>query len=206
MTVAGSGPSLPDVSRETTERLEIYETLLRKWNPRINLVSRSTLPEIRTRHIADSLQLLPLAGQPARWSDLGSGGGMPGIVCAIAGAELMPETRFTLVEADIRKATFLRTVLRETGVRAEVIAERIERTTPLQADCLSARALADLGELLTFATLHLVPAGKALFPKGATWEKEVEAARARWNFTAIPHRSMTHPEAVILEIGDVSHV
>src|SRR6478752_686508 len=79
--------ALTPVSRETEERLDRYVALLREWQAKTNLVAPSTLPQLWTRHIADSLQLLTLAPSAKVWIDLGSGGGFPGIVlaCALAG-------------------------------------------------------------------------------------------------------------------------
>ncbi|MGV6810820.1 MAG: 16S rRNA (guanine(527)-N(7))-methyltransferase RsmG [Brevirhabdus sp.] len=195
-----------DVSRETQERLETYINLLRKWNPAINLVSRSTLEEAWTRHIVDSAQLMELAPVGADWADLGSGGGFPGMVCAIIGAETRPETRFMLVESDQRKSTFLRNVSRETGVKVDVIAKRIESVDPLRADILSARALAPLDRLLQFAERHLSKNGTCLFPKGENWRREVDEALERWAFESVETSSRTDPDSMILSIKDIARV
>lgn len=204
MTGAGQGRDGLDVSRETLERLERFAALLEKWNPRINLVSRNSLPHVWERHIVDSIQVFRCTKPAGHWVDLGSGGGFPGIIIAILAADEAPDLRVTLVESDQRKSAFLRTAARETGVTCDVIARRIEAVEPLQADILSARALADLDTLLGFAERHLKPAGMALFPKGATWEKECDAARKRWNFAAEAITSKTDPDAVILKIEGVS--
>jgi 16S rRNA (guanine527-N7)-methyltransferase len=140
------------------------------------------------------------------WTDLGTGGGFPGLVVAILLAQIDPDTKMSMIESDTRKATFLRTVLRQTGVSATVHACRIESLTPQNADVLSARALAPLPLLLTLAHPHLSQSGKALFMKGESWEKEVEDARSQWQFTCTPHKSKTNPNAVVLEIGDLAHV
>jgi len=196
-----------DVSRETSERLEIYATLLRKWNPRINLVSKTTLPNLWTRHIADSAQLYDLAPHPVdHWADLGAGGGFPGLVIAIMAMETGSPRRVTLVESDARKGAFLNTVIRETGARASVIIDRIEETEALMADVLSARALADLPTLLGFAERHLAPGGTAIFPKGATWEKEVSAARKAWKFDCQVANSETEDGPVLLRITGAARV
>lgn len=195
------------VSRETFERLRVYAALLDKWNPRINLVARSTLPEVWTRHIRDSLQVFRLLSRPAgHWADLGSGGGFPGLVVAILAAETGNPERTTLVESDQRKTAFLRTVLRETGVSARVIADRIEDIAPLNADVLSARALAELSTLFAHAEHHLAPGGLCLFPKGKNWKSELQSARKAWHFSyeAIP--SQTDAHAVVLKIEGLSRV
>ncbi len=193
-----------DVSRETLERLEIYADLLKKWNPRINLVSASTLDAIWTRHFLDSAQLMDLGGDIAHWCDLGTGGGFPGLVVAVLGPEKAPATRFTLVEADQRKAQFLRTVLREAGVTANVIAERIESQAPKSADIVSARALAPLPKLLALADGYLAPGGTGLFPKGARAADEVSKALELWRFRCETVQSKTDEDAVILKISELS--
>ena len=200
---------LPDplggVSRETSARLEAYAALVGKWNPKINLVSRRSLGEIWTRHIVDSAQVFGLAGPAPRglWADLGSGGGFPGAVVAILAAEAAPDLRVTLVESDQRKAAFLRSVSRETGVRFEVLSERIEALPPMGAQFLSARALAPLSDLLGFAARHLDPAGVALFLKGENHGEEWREAQNRWRFTCETASSCTDPRAVIFKIGAV---
>lgn len=121
------------VSRETMDRLTAYQALIQRWNPRINLIAPSSLPDLRHRHIEDCLQISRLiAPDTGLWTDFGSGGGLPGLVLAIANAE--SDTRFLLVESDQRKATFLRTVIRELGLQnATVSTARIESLDPLNA-------------------------------------------------------------------------
>ncbi len=197
-------PDGTDVSRETLMRLEIYVDLIRKWNPRINLVSRSSLQRVWDRHIADSLQVFAIAGPFSHWVDIGSGGGLPGLVAAICAMETAAAARFTLIESDQRKCVFLRTVARELGLPVTVLSERIELVPPQGADILSARALADLDKLLGFSQRHLDPSGMCLFPKGATWKNEVEDARPQWRFDCEAVKSVTEPEAAILKIQGVS--
>ncbi|SHL53474.1 16S rRNA (guanine527-N7)-methyltransferase [Roseovarius litoreus] len=196
-----------NVSRETLERLTIYEVLLRKWTPRINLVARSTLPDLWQRHFVDSIQIYDLAPHPVdHWVDLGSGAGFPGLLMAILSLETGSPKRTTLVESDVRKCVFLNTVIRETGARADVINDRIENIPPLEANVLSARALADLTTLLGFAERHMRADGTAIFPKGENWQKEVEAAQTAWTFTHRLAKSKTETGPVIMTITGVARV
>lgn len=204
MSVPGPLLERLDVSRETMERLDQFAELLRKWNPRINLVSRASLEELWTRHIIDSVQVFRCVTPQGHWVDMGSGGGFPGVIIAILAADETPDLSVTMIESDQRKSAFLRTALRECGAKGTVISQRIEAAEPQQADILSARALADLDALLGFAERHLKKTGVALFPKGISWGKECEQARARWNFQAEPITSMTEPDAVILRIEGIS--
>lgn len=207
MTDAASPhPALGDVSRETEERLAAFAALVARWTPRINLVSPATIPELATRHIADSAQLFPLAGPNWRhWADLGSGGGFPGIVIAILARDTRPDARITLVESDRRKSAFLQTAARELGLPVTVHAARAETLPPLGADILSARALAPLSQLLPLALRHLAPGGRALFPKGRRAAEEVDEARRTWSFQLRTHPSQTDPQARILDIEGLAH-
>jgi 16S rRNA (guanine527-N7)-methyltransferase len=196
-----------DVSRETIERLETYEGLLKKWNPVINLVAKSTLEDAWRRHFLDSTQVFDVVRHPCEhWVDLGSGGGFPGLVIAILAEQFESPKKITLVESDVRKATFLRTVARETGVSVAVQTNRVEECKPLQADVLSARALADLSKLLQFSEQHLKKDGQAVFLKGASWEKEVAEAERKWHFDRRVVMSATEKGPAILCISGVSRV
>ena len=197
---------MPDVSRETLDRLNIYADLLKKWNAKINLVAPSTLNDIQTRHFDDSRQLLDCAPDARSWGDLGTGGGFPGMIVAILSAELNPDRRVTMVESDSRKCAFLRSVLRETAVSAEVSAQRIEELDPLNADVVSARALAPLTRLLAHCERHLSPQGTALFPKGERWEEEVTEAQSEWKFDLQAITSVTNPSSKILVVRNIARV
>jgi len=196
-----------DVSRETLDRLTTYHELLKKWGARINLVSRATIDDPWMRHFHDSAQLLDLSPTDARlWVDLGSGAGFPGLVIAILAAERRPDLSVQLIESDQRKAVFLREVIRETGVTADVVAQRIESATACGADVLSARAVAPLAALLEMAHRHLAPSGVALFPKGARYRQELAEALESFTFDCEEYPSETDAEAVILKIGGIRRV
>src|SRR5437763_13440626 len=144
--------ALTPVSRETEARLDRYVALLREWQAKTNLIAPSTLPNLWTRHISDSLQLLSLAPSAKTWIDLGSGGGFPGVVLACALAET-PGAMVHLVERNTKKASFLREALRLTNSRGTVhcadIADSVDRITR-PVDCVTARALAPLHTLTGF--------------------------------------------------------
>ncbi|MDR7124486.1 16S rRNA (guanine(527)-N(7))-methyltransferase RsmG [Pseudotabrizicola sp. 4114] len=195
------------VSRETSDRILLLEHLVRKWNPKINLVSNDSLRHLRDRHILDSMQIFELANfDCGSWCDLGSGGGFPGLVVAILAHEANTQGDVKLVESDGRKAAFLREAVRQLDVRANIIQSRVEDLPPLCATVLSARALAALPKLFSFAERHLAPGGVALFPKGATHQRELEDARQEWSFDVTLHPSKTEPTAAILEFRNIRHV
>lgn len=185
-------------------KLQKFVALLEKWTPRINLVSRSTLPDIWTRHVADAIQIYPLVPESARiWADFGSGGGFPGLVLAILTRQLSPEARHILIESDQRKAAFLREVIRQTGVSALVHDKRIETVAPIGADVVTARALAPLETLLGLIAPHLAATGCAVLPKGAAADSEIAMARASWSFELSHSPSLIEPDACILRVTEL---
>ena len=196
-----------DVSRETMDRLEAYAALLVKWNPKINLVAKSTIPEVWHRHMADSAQLWALAPKGAKsWMDIGSGAGLPGLVIAAIAAEKAPDLKVSLVESDRRKSVFLQSAAREMGITVEVITKRIEALEPQGVDILSARALSSLPQLLEFTEKHRKPEGVCLFPKGARVDSELTEASSCWHMAYQTFPSMTDADAVILRIGEFKRV
>lgn len=193
-----------NVSRETIERLEIYEELIRKWNSAINLVAASTVDQIWDRHFLESVQAYDFAdANSGKWLDLGSGGGFPGAVVAILAAEADSTIRMTCIESDIRKCEFLRTVSRSTGIPMQVVSRRIEETPPQEASIISARALSSLGKLLQFADRHVAPAGQAVFLKGESWPQEVDNARNDWTFDLETCPSLTNPTSALLKLRNI---
>lgn len=194
------------VSRETSERLDAYVALIEKWNPKINLVSKSQMEGFWQRHIWDSAQIWPNLGQVVSHVDLGSGGGLPGIVLAVLCAQHRPEAKISMIESDIRKAVFLRTVTRELSLNVRVHDKRHQFVPPAGASSLTARALASLTDLLGAADRHLAQDGVAIFPKGQSWRDEVEAARATWSFNLEALPSITDPQAALLKIKEICRV
>lgn len=181
---------------DLADKLNRYETLLRKWQGAINLVAPSTLPELRRRHFQDSLQLVPLIPPGAKTLvDLGSGAGFPGLVLALATGL---ETH--LIESDQRKAEFLRAVSRETGASVTVHAKRIEQVPPFPADVVTARALAALPVLLGYAARFAGPRTVALFPKGRAAEAELTSLPPSPKMTIDLHPSRTDSDAVLIRI------
>ena len=193
-----------NVSRETIEALEHFAALIEKWTVKINLISKASLVDLWDRHILDSAQLLKICPRNIQnWLDLGSGGGLPGVVVAILAKELIPSLNMTLVESDKRKSVFLRTAIRELELNATVLNARIEKTAPLQADVISARALAELDVLLALAEPHLTKNTICLFQKGENWQKELSKAQQSWSFHCDITKSETQSGAIILKLGEV---
>jgi len=196
---------LTPISRETETRLDFYLDLLRQWQAKTNLVAPSTLPHLWTRHVADSLQLVTLAPTARTWVDLGSGGGFPGIVLACALAE-RPGARVHLVERNSKKAAFLREALRIISAPGIVYATGIEDIVDSiegPIDCVTARALAPLHQLIGFAEPLVRKGAKALFLKGQDVEAELTEATKYWNIKPNLHASLTGGQGWIVELDHI---
>ncbi|MCP9627604.1 16S rRNA (guanine(527)-N(7))-methyltransferase RsmG [Rhodopseudomonas palustris] len=196
--------ALTPVSRETEARLDAYLDLLRLWQAKTNLVSPSTLPQLWTRHVADSLQLLTIAPDARRWLDFGSGGGFPGIVLACAMAEVGGHV--TLVERIAKKAAFLREALRVTGSPGTVIladiGDNVDRF-PKALDCITARAVAPLHQLIGFAKPLMGPGTRALFLKGQDVEAELTEATKYWKIEPRLHASLTGGQGWVVDLDRI---
>ncbi|MBG6174438.1 16S rRNA (guanine527-N7)-methyltransferase [Labrenzia sp. EL_208] len=196
-----------DVSRETLERLQIYVDLVLKWQPAQNLIAPSTIADIWTRHVADSLQTQWLDPAARVWLDIGSGGGFPGIVTAILLAD-EPDAHVHLIESNQRKAAFLRTALRETGSTGTVHPGRIEsvakdwRHGPV--DAISARALASLDLLFRLSEPFTAAGAGAVFHKGQDFQREVNEASDAWNFDLVEKVSLVDPVSRMLVFSNIS--
>ncbi|WP_069298466.1 16S rRNA (guanine(527)-N(7))-methyltransferase RsmG [Neptunicoccus sediminis] len=195
-----------NVSRETKEKLELYQTALLKWNPTINLVSKSTLATAAVRHFADSMQLWQYRKDFKTWVDIGSGAGFPGMVLAIIASEAAPSGQFHFVESDARKSAFLRNVSRETGVTVHVHTQRIEEFDAIQADIVSARALAPLSDLLALSKSFLKKDGICLYLKGQNCQTEIGGASRFWTFEAEQFASETDVNGTVLRVKEIERV
>ena len=190
------------VSRETLDRLKIYADLLQTWNQKINLVSKTTIPDLWQRHIRDSAQLFPLLPSGAKTLlDLGSGAGFPGLVLAIMG---VPNVH--LAESDQRKCAFLREAARVAGAAVTIHARRIEDIAPFPVDVITARALAPVAELLDLASPFIGENTKLIFLKGQNVEVELTEAHKRWRISARQIASLTDSAGTVVCMDEVRRV
>lgn len=187
-----------DVSRETLEKLEGYEALLRDEAARQNLVSRGTLDDLRSRHILDSAQLLrfePRLG--ASWVDIGSGAGLPGIVLAI-----LAKGPVTLVEPRRLRAEFLHKAVHALRLSATVLGMKAERVEG-SFDVITARAVAPLTQLLKISHHLSTRNGVWVLPKGRNAQSEVAEARHAWQGSFHVERSVTDADSGIVVAREV---
>jgi 16S rRNA (guanine527-N7)-methyltransferase len=199
------------VSRETIERLETYRRLLETWQAKTNLVAPNTLAQFWSRHVADSLQVKRICPDVLRFADLGSGGGFPGMVIAIANAGVR-DAEHHLVESLAKKCAFLRSVARETGASVIIHNERIESAAeriaalPSPPQIVTARALAPLKALLGLAEPMIKAGAKGIFHKGREYVREIEECRGLWRFDLVVHDSKVETGSVLLEVANLERL
>ncbi len=192
--------ALPDVSRETVSRLDAYADLLTTWQARINLVARSTVPHLWTRHFLDSAQLWPLIGdRTGTLVDLGSGAGFPGLVLAAMGHPAV-----TLIESDARKCAFLRQVAADLSLPVTILTQRIEAVAAGSAATVTARALAPLPRLLPLAARLAGSDTLCLFLKGRQASEEIAAVEGEWHADISVIPSMTDDEGAIVRLAGLT--
>jgi len=186
-------------SRETLERLDRYATFVREWNQRFNLIAKSTLPTLWTRHFLDSWQVLNfIPADASSLADIGAGAGFPGLVLACFG--LGP---IHLIESTGKKAKFLAEVAMELKLNVKVHNVRAEDIKDLKVDVVTARAVTALPDLLKLA--HRL--GKAsttyIFPKGEKADAELTESKKNWTFHSKKTTSMTDDSASVLVITNL---
>ena len=189
-----------DVSRETSARIDAIVDTLNAWRGRMNLVGAREWPHIWPRHVADSLQLVPLMDGAESVLDLGSGAGFPGLILAASAAA---GTHVTLVESVGKKCAFLRAAGEAAGLEVDIRQARIESLDPFPVNVVTARALAALPNLLELASPWLLRGAAAVFPKGENWEEELTQARQRWTFACEVIPSRTSASGRILKLTEI---
>lgn len=186
------------ISRETFELYELWHKHLLKWNSRINLVGKSTLPEFWFRHALDSWQITPYVDERDRvFLDFGSGGGFPGIALGIHLRNLA-NAKVTLAESAGKKASFLRSVTRDLNLPIHVHGGRIEDLKPFKVDVVSARAFAPLPRLFGYAEPFLSENTKLLLLKGEAVDEEIESANEAWTFEHETIESLSNEAGCLL--------
>lgn len=191
-----------NVSRETFKLLKDYEASLAEWQKKFNLVSNSSLEDSWNRHFVDSAQLFQYIPEQAKTLlDFGSGAGFPGMVLAIMAADRTPYLNVKLIESTGKKTLYLNEVKKITGVKVEIINERVEKLPPQKADVITSRAMASLNELLQYTYRFTTPQTVCIFPKGRRYAEEIAEAKKYWNFDCQIHDSLTSLEGKILVIS-----
>ena len=188
-----------DVSRETLERLDAILLTLDGWRHRSNLIGPKEWPQIWSRHVADSFQILDYISETADVVDLGSGAGFPGLIISSA----RPSGHVLMMESVGKKCAFLRAAIDAASLSASVYQGRVEASPETTTDIVTARAFAPLPRLLDYAAPWMKNGAQGVFLKGERWKEELTEAQQTWKFAyeAIPSR--TGGSGVILIVREL---
>ena len=196
-----------NVSRETFLKLKTYQTLLVEWQGKFNLVSKNTIDDAWNRHFLDSVQLFNLIPENTKiMYDFGSGAGFPGMVLAIALKEKLPNIKVTLIESIKKKTLYLNTVQELCNVNVDVLNERIENLKLSKADVITSRAMCNLSDLLKYSYRLTKKETVMIFPKGKTYNEELDVARKTWKFNCQIEANEVSEDGVILIITNLSPI
>ena len=193
-----------NVSRETLNSFCEYESLLSKWNKKINLVSKNTLIDIWDRHFLDSGQIIKYVDASGKaWVDVGSGAGFPGLVVALLLRDRKIECDLTLVEKNTKKVFFLNEVIRNLNLKVKVVNNCIDCIEPLNADILTARAFSELKDLIQIANQHRKEKGICLFLKGENYKLELDKTLNYWFFDYDVFDSLSNSSGKIIRVKKI---
>ena len=193
-----------NVSRETINCFCEYESLLSKWNKKINLVSKTTLVDIWDRHFLDSGQIIDHVDASGKiWVDVGAGAGFPGLVVALLLRDRKIECDLTLVEKNTKKVFFLNEVIRNLNLKVKVVNNSINCIKPLNADILTARAFSELKDLIEIAYQHRKEKGICLFLKGENYRFELDKTLNYWFFDYDIVESLSNPSGKIIRVKKI---
>ena len=196
-----------NVSRETYQKFQIYYDTLIKWQKSMNLISRSGSDNIFSRHFLDSAQLYKFTKKiNGNILDLGSGAGFPGLVLAMMGNK-----NIILVESDQKKCAFMREVAMLSDTVVTIYNCRIEHLDYINADLITARALAPLDRLIEYVEMYLKKTSfhqkkfpKLLFLKGKSYNNEIIKLNKIRNIDYKIYPSLTNEFSKILYIKKVN--
>ena len=196
-----------NVSRETFLKLKTYEASLHEWQNKFNLVSNASLENAWQRHFEDSVQLFKFIPTSARiMLDFGSGAGFPALVLAIMTQEKLPQLKVKLIESIKKKTLYLNTVKELCQLNVDVVNDRIENLPAQKVDVITSRAMCNLNDLLKYSLRFTTKQTLMIFPKGRSYQEELDEARRNWKFDCRIEKNEVSDDGVILLINHLSSI
>ena len=201
-------PLLKDqnVPRETLLEFESFIEMLQKKNEEINIISKETAKNavIRERHIVDSAQVIDLIDLNSNTiTDIGSGGGMPGIIISILTKRLNKTLKSNLYEKSHHKSAFLRSVSRDLKLNTEIIQKNIFEEQNIETGTVMARAFKPLPITLELVYKNFSSYTNLIVFMGKNGEKTLEEARENWEFDFEKKKSITSKDSFLLNIKNI---
>jgi 16S rRNA (guanine527-N7)-methyltransferase len=201
-------PLLKDqnVPRETFIEFESFVAMIQKRNEEINIISKETAKDeiIRERHIEDSAQVLEFIDLNSKIvTDVGSGGGMPGIILSIILKNLKSPTKVLLYEKSHHKSAFLRSVSRKLKLNTEIMQKNIFEAENLESGTIMARAFKPLPIVLELVNKNFSSYKNLVLFMGKSGEKILEETLSEWDFDFEKKKSITSKDSFLLNIKNI---
>ena len=195
-----------NVPRETLMDFENFISILQKRNEEINIISKETSKKevIRERHIVDSAQIIDFVDLKSNIiTDIGSGGGMPGIVISIMLKNQRNPTKVQLYEKSHHKSAFLRTVSRDLKLNTEIKQQNIFEAQNLESGTIMARAFKPMPVILDLVYKNFSSYKNLILFMGRNGEKILEDALKNWDFEYETKKSITSEDSFLLNIKNI---
>ena len=191
------------VFKESKQDIEKYIKILLDWQKHVNLISKNTISEIEKRHVLDSAQLWKYIPDSSKTlTDVGSGGGFPGIVLGILNKTAGFPLKITLIESDSKKAIFLGEVNRQLKLNLLILTERVEKVENLKSDVITARAFSELNQIFVLCQKIVSRETIWILPKGKGYKEEIKNCQFKYKIEQFLNE---YSEGVILKISGVEY-
>ena len=189
------------LNKTQIDKLDFYLSSIIKHNKHTNLIGKSTIEHIWDRHVLDCLQLTKhITNKKLKILDLGTGAGLPGILLSIIGYQ-----KVLMVDSVKKKTDFVRKIIKELSLTAQIQNKRIEKPPNSQHDIIVSRALAPLEKLLTYARMYSNKNTTSLFLKGRNVISEIDIAAKIYFFEFEKIKSMSSDDGCILKINNITN-
>lgn len=189
--------------KDSKQDIEKYIKILLDWQKHVNLISKNTIPNIQKRHVLDSAQLWKYIPDSSKTlTDVGSGGGFPGIILGILNKWAGFPLKITLIESDSKKAIFLAEVNRQLKLNLNILTERVEKVENLKSDVITARAFSELNQIVSLCQKIVSRETIWILPKGKGYKEEIKNCQFKCQIEQYPNE---HSEGVILKISGVDY-
>ncbi len=187
------------LNKTQVEKVDFFITSIIEHNKHTNLIGKSTIENIWSRHVLDCLQLTKhISNKRLKIVDLGTGAGLPGILLSIAGYQ-----KVLMVESIKKKTDFVKKIIKELSLPAKIQNKRIEKRPVSQHDIVVSRALAPLIKLLTYSLMHSNKNTTSLFLKGRNVNNEIDIAMKEFFFDFEKIKSSSSVDGCILKITNI---
>ena len=195
-----------NVSRETCNELERLISMIQEKNKEINIISKKIYEKehIRERHIIDSAQIIDFVDLNSNTtSDLGTGGGMPGLIVAIAMKKLKNDMKINLYEKSYHKCGFLREVSRKLKLNTEIIQKDIFTIRNIETGTIMSRAFKPMPVILNLVNENFKKFKNIIFFMGSSGRKILSDTLKEWELDFEEKKSLTNDDSFILNIKKI---